>query len=253
MELSSLKHKHPNMPTPSSINSYAALISVFCDFLTVATHTILFERNIYPPDSFLSARKYNYAVRQSRHPKVCQWVTDAIAAVETELLNGTVSRVVVPIFSPTQQPLERFIFDLTKFPSVPKEDVNTPFEQSISAVDVDEQFRAAMAKLRVCSSTLKPVPDGCTFTLAIELMDAADPPIGHPQPWIPTQPSLQRQVVINHDGEREEQKIGEDLGGVQTTPVRTVDAGEMVFEMWIEEGKAKAETTNTTNSSTGSG
>jgi len=239
------------MPTPNFINSYATLISVFCDFLTVATHTILFERHIYPPDSFLSTRKYNYAVRQCRHPKVCQWVTDAIAAVETELLNGTGARIVLPIFSPTQQPLERFIFDLTKFPSVPKEDVNTPFEQSISIVDVDEQFRAAMAKLRVCNSTLKPVPDGCTFTIAIELMDTSDPPIGHPQPWVPTQPSLQRQVIVNQDGEREEHKRGEDLGGVQTTPIRAVDAGEMVFEMWIEEGRAKAETSSTNNSSTG--
>ena len=241
------------MPTPVSINSYAALISAFCDFLTVATHTILFERHIYPPDSFLSARKYNYAVRQSRHPKVCQWVTDAIAAVETELLSGTVARVVVPIFSPSQQPLERFVFDLTKFPSVPKEDINTPFEQSMSAVDVDETFRAAMAKLRICSSTLKPVPDGCTFTVAIELRDAADPPIGHPQPWVPTQPTLQRQVVVNREGERDETKRGEDLGGAHTTPVRAVDAGEMVFEMWIEEGKAKAETSNTSSGSTRSG
>lgn len=238
------------MPSPSSINSYAALISAFCDFLTVAIHTILFERHIYPPDSFLSVRKYNYAVRQSRHPKVCQWVTDAISAIETELLNGTVARVVIPIFSPSQHPLERFVFDLTKFPSVPKEDINTPFEQNMSTVDVDEQFRAAMAKLRVCSSSLKPVPDGCTFTVAIELKDAADPPIGHPQPWIPTQPSLQREVVVNHDGERYQRRRGEDLGGVQTTPVRAVDTGEMVFEMWIEEGRAKAEKGSTTSSFT---
>jgi len=241
------------MSTPNSIENYAALIAAFCDFLTVTIHTILFERHIYPPDSFLSARKYNYTVRQSRHPKVCQWITDAVAAVETELLNGTVARIVVPIFSPKQRPVERFVFDLTKFPSVPKEDINTPFERSMSAVDVDEQFRAAMAKLRICSSTLKPAPEGCTFTVAIELKDAADPPIGHPQPWIPTQPSLQRHVVVNRDGEREERKRGEDLGGVRTTPVRLVDTGEMVFEMWVEEGKAKAETTSANSSSTGLG
>jgi mitotic spindle assembly checkpoint protein MAD2B len=60
-------------------------------------------------------------------------------------------------------------------------------------------------------------------------------------------------VVVNHDGEREERKRGEDLGGTQTTPIRAVDAGEMVFEMWIEEGRAKAEISNTNNSSMGSG
>ncbi|SLM40239.1 DNA-binding HORMA [Lasallia pustulata] len=43
-----------------TLDTYAAIVSTFSDFLTVAIHTILYERNIYPPTSFLSARKYNY-------------------------------------------------------------------------------------------------------------------------------------------------------------------------------------------------
>jgi mitotic spindle assembly checkpoint protein MAD2B len=61
-------------------------VSAFRDFLTVAIHTILYERDIYPRTSFLKARKYNYPVRQSRHPKVCKWIQDAVAAVEVEML-----------------------------------------------------------------------------------------------------------------------------------------------------------------------
>lgn len=240
------------MSTTSSIPNFAALVTAFCDFLTVAIHSILFERRIYPPESFISARKYNYTVRQSRHPKVCQWVTDAVSAVETELLNGTVARVAVVIFSRKQEPLERFLFDLTKFPSVPKDDVNTPFERGVSIVDVDEQFRAAMAKLRVNSSGLQPMPEGCSFTVAIELKDSADPPIGHPQPWIAAQPTLQRNVV-NKDGELAETGRGDDLGGAHTTPIRAVDAGDMAFEMWVEEGKAKFEAKGTNDASLKSG
>ncbi len=70
----------------SILNTYQAIVSTFSDFLTVAIHTILYERNIYPSTSFLSARKYNYPVRQNRHPKVCKWVQDAVAAVEAEIL-----------------------------------------------------------------------------------------------------------------------------------------------------------------------
>ena len=32
---------------------------------------------------------------------------------------------------------------------------------------------------------------------------------------------------------------GSDLGGVKTTPVRTVEAGEFLLEMWVEEGRGK--------------
>ncbi len=68
------------------LNTYQAVVSAYCDFLTVAIHTILYERNIYPQTSFLKARKYNYPVRQNRHPKVCKWIQDAVAAVEGEML-----------------------------------------------------------------------------------------------------------------------------------------------------------------------
>ena len=68
------------------LDTYHAIVSAYCDFLIVAIHTILYERNIYPETSFLKARKYNYPVRQSRHPKVCEWVKDAVAAVEAEML-----------------------------------------------------------------------------------------------------------------------------------------------------------------------
>ena len=68
------------------LDNYHAVVSAFSDFLTVAIHTILYERNIYPHSSFLAARKFNCPVRQSRHPKVCQWIQDAVAAVEAEML-----------------------------------------------------------------------------------------------------------------------------------------------------------------------
>ena len=68
------------------LDTYLAVVSAFIDFLTVAIHTILYERDIYPRTSFLKARKYNYPVRQSRHPKVCSWIQDAVSAVQTEML-----------------------------------------------------------------------------------------------------------------------------------------------------------------------
>ncbi|KAI9875276.1 MAG: hypothetical protein M1830_008690 [Pleopsidium flavum] len=264
---------NPNSSRPL-LNTYQAIVSTFSDFLTVAIHTILYERNIYPSTSFLSARKYNYPVRQNRHPKVCKWVQDAVAAVEAEILKGTVSRVSLIIYSPTSAPLERFLFDVSAFPHVPPSEALTLFEEppgepslreqieeneprhsntKVPVVDLEEQFRAIFARLAFCSSSLAPLPENCSFTLCIELKDevGVDPPIGHPQPWIPAQPSLQpadkeQEAAVARDGGENgggggRRVKGSDLGGVRTTPVRSVEAGEFVIEMWIEEGKAKRE------------
>ncbi|ODQ71619.1 hypothetical protein LIPSTDRAFT_327139 [Lipomyces starkeyi NRRL Y-11557] len=60
--------------------TFAEVLSAFADFLIVSIHTILYEREIYPHETFMLARKYNFPVRQSRHPQVCDWVRNAIGA-----------------------------------------------------------------------------------------------------------------------------------------------------------------------------
>jgi mitotic spindle assembly checkpoint protein MAD2B len=62
--------------------------------------------------------------------------------------------------------------------------------------------------------------------------------IQHPQPWQPSEPSLQTGAEGNSTS------IGSDLGGVKSIPVRAVEAGEFVLESWIEEGKCKQKYTS---------
>ncbi|RDI78927.1 hypothetical protein Vi05172_g11034 [Venturia inaequalis] len=228
-------------------NTFASIVANFAEFLTVAIHTIIWERGLYPDTSFIKAKKYNTPVRQSRHPKVCDFIQAAVDAVREQLLRGTLQQVCVVLYSPSLQALERFVFDVSKFPVVPKEDHLTQLERegatqvTSTPVDLEEQYRATLTRLTGCGSKLSPLPPDCTFNVAIEVKDEADPPIGHPQPWIPTQPSLQRRAgPIDED--RYDGRLGSDLGGVNLTPIRAVDAGDLVFEMWVEEGENKAET-----------
>ena len=216
------------------VPTFRGLVSAFTDFITVAIHTVLYERSIYPRTSFLTARRYNHPVRQSRHPKVCEWINDAILAVETQLLKGVVSSVAVVIISKDNRIMERFVFDTSRFPAVPVADLDTPLERKddngedvavLPMVDMEEQFRATMSRFTNCQSSLKPLPQGCTFTVAIELKPDGDTPVTHPQPWVPAQPG-------DTDGNG-------NVPPFATTPLRKVKAGDLVFETWIEEGQDK--------------
>jgi mitotic spindle assembly checkpoint protein MAD2B len=164
--------------TPSPVTTYHSLVTTFTTFLTVAIHTILYERSLYPASTFISARAYNFPVRQSRHPKVCQWILCAVSALEPHLLAGNVERVVMAIFDEQSEVLERFVFDLNQWPRVDAAEVLTEFEEGISGVDIEEQLRATMGRLAGCGAKLGDLPKGCTYTLAFELRDGADPPIG---------------------------------------------------------------------------
>ena len=198
-----------------------------------------------------------------------------MAAVRDELLSGTVSRIAIVIFSASVRRtgsvkiMERFVLDVSQFPVVEKGERNIEVEWESDAssssvegrkgkgkakqkpkpldadvdVDVSENFRAALITLTTRCAQLAPLPPECSFSVAMELKDdtEVDPPVRHPQPWIPVQPSLQktgRKGRVDEEGKRAE---GEDLGGARVTPIRSVEAGVFRFETWIEEGKAKFE------------
>lgn len=212
--------------------TFRTLVTSFTDFLTVAIHLVLYERAIYPQTSFLSARKYNFAVRQNRHPKVCDWINDAVAAVEAELLRSAVDKVAMTIYSRSGQPVERFMFDASRLPQVSPADADTPLVRSetngeqrsaLPLIDIEEQFRGLLSRLAQAASRLKPLEKGATFTVAIELKDESEAPIRHPQPWVPVQPSPKSAT--------------DQQARPLTHPVRSVSAGEMIFEAWIEEAE----------------
>ncbi|OJD28380.1 hypothetical protein ACJ73_00221 [Blastomyces percursus] len=294
-------HSHRTSPLP---DTYAALASSVASFLAVSIHQILYLRAIYPQPTFLPVRHFNHPVRQSRHPKVCTWVTDACAAVEGQLLKCSVAAVSVVILSArTNRPLERYTFDMTQIPEVPASDVHTPFENSSSAdqqeqqlpsatkpqthprpapIDLEAQFRAVLARLASACARLTPLPrdEEYTPTLHIVLRNNADSPAGvtkEEQLWIAAEPG--RKVDMNNtkhsnnsnttrylnptgtsNGSDNDDSFGNNStmarnggggtdgssrhgsrGRAKTVPVRTVDAGEMKLEVWIEEAKGKFE------------
>ncbi|KAF9696069.1 hypothetical protein EKO04_006074 [Ascochyta lentis] len=292
--------------------TYIETLDAFTNFLTAYTHTLLYLRALYPRTSFVHSRFHNTSAYQSRHPLVCEWIHDAIDAVRTELLDGTVSRIAIVIFSygsakpgassPTGDVhiMERFVLDVDAFPVVDKDERNVELEWASSrpssrgssrsaspssqhrdadktpsrsrsrsreprpldlAVDTDlsEQFRAALISLTTRCAQLSPLPEHCSFNISMELKDEADvdPPVAHPQAWMPVQPSLQktgrrndRRATVEDEGDEgstqeskqeDTRKRGDDLGGVRVTPIRTVEAGTFRFETWVEEGRAKFE------------
>ncbi|KAK6196773.1 hypothetical protein LQW54_011179 [Pestalotiopsis sp. IQ-011] len=264
-----------------SLTQSSHLLLSFTHFLTVAIHNVLFYRSLYPPTTFLTTRAYNLAVHQSRHPAVCNWIRDAVDAVRAQLVLGSVSRVAIVIHAPDARVLERWMIDVAQFPafkeyreprgnrrdedddgvgaperiSVPGEDREAggadvgeagaaaqQREARVNWTDVDEAFRGAVRRMALAGEKMAALPEGCSFTVAVELRDESEAPIGYPQSWIPSEPNLQT-------SSKDKPMSGEDVGGAKTRPIRSVEVGPLFFECWVEEGKAKDEITSSNTSS----
>lgn len=258
-----------------SLPQASHLLTSFTHFLTVAIHNVLYYRSLYPPATFLTARAYNLAVHQSRHPGVCTWISDAVSAIRAQLILGTVERVALVIHAPGTQVLERWMFDLRAFPAFTGvKDQQPPLAdpddgeggggsrrdeeddgvgpggpgsiqaaeasgsgEKINWTDVDEGFRAAVRKMASAADQLPPLPENCTYTVAVELRDESEAPIGYPQHWIPSLPNLQPQSKTRPEA-------GRDIGGARTAAIRTVEAGPLYFDCWVELGKELVSTSS---------
>ncbi|KAJ2907318.1 DNA polymerase zeta processivity subunit [Zalerion maritima] len=256
----------PGSSRSVSLKSAITLLEHIQSFFLVSIHSLLHARALYPPTTFLTTRAFNLAVHQSRHPRVCSWVKDTVSSVCSQLATGTVHKAVFAIISqPSEEKgvrdtkvIERWVFDFSAFPVLPEDswketgNASTEFEEGeataeirheeeaeegrgidegdpkddINWVDVAESLRGGLKRLQVAAETMDPIPEGCTFTVALELKEESPAPIGHPQPWIPTDPKHTPTLKNTIES------------GLQMKPIRSVGAGPLFFEIYMEEDRS---------------
>ncbi|KAF7865572.1 uncharacterized protein EAF02_009995 [Botrytis sinoallii] len=276
----------PPLSTPHSLHTH--LLS----FLTLSIHTILHARGLYPENTFLLTRAFNFPVPQNRHPELCAYINSCVSAITPHLQAGTINTVSIVIYSdspavapssspanissspptkpypsssPSVQVLERYIFNLSSFPSIPFNERFTFLEgrapadiNAIRNIDVEEELRACLRKLAYSASKLEDLknPEECTWGVVMEMKEnegEGNAPIGHPQRWEPAVAELQIPTEgatdIKGKGKarddesktRKESRVGKARGGIKSTAIRAVEVGDFIMEAWIEEGKAKFE------------
>ncbi|CAI4210910.1 unnamed protein product [Parascedosporium putredinis] len=161
------------------------------------------------PETFLTTRSHNLPIHQSRHPALCAWIADAVAAAAAQIRSASVRRVALVLHAPpalAAAVVERWVFDLDGWPRFPDAQVQAQAhapddpkaaEDSVNWVDVQEQLRGALMRVSYAAERLGPLPKDCTFTVAVELNDEAPAPI---------EPNLQPAT-------RSRSQPGKDVGG----------------------------------------
>lgn len=165
------------------------LLSSFTTFLTLTLHTLLYHRALYPKTTFLTARALNLPVHQSRHPGLCTWINDAVASVAAQLRKGTVRRIAIAMHAAkTFDVLERWVFDVDLFPAGWGDREEATYNPAlveggdddgvVNWTDVNEALRGALRRVAQKAEMMPDLPEGSTFTVAVELRDDANAPIG---------------------------------------------------------------------------
>jgi mitotic spindle assembly checkpoint protein MAD2B len=166
------------------------------EFIEVAIHTILYVRQIYPPDLFVRRKKYDMPVFQSRHPALNEYISGAVKAIADELLSGNIQKVVIVIKDKEQVALERFIFSVQNMIEVDAYNRDVSVQEAMTSATLSRYFRAFLVKLSMIESQLSALEpqDDASFAILLELRDDKEVPIGpqhemnqDPPPWVPAE------------------------------------------------------------------
>ncbi|ORX50812.1 DNA-binding protein [Hesseltinella vesiculosa] len=147
-------------------------VDTLCEFLQVWIHQVLYQRDIYPKDSFELRNQYDVPAAMSIHPDVCQYISRFVTSVRPMIEKETCQLVSVVVLTSDNKVLERHVCQLTY-------SLATTDQQENAQATVFQYFRATLLKLNSLSSSL-PMPSlplYPTFRLTMELAQHADHPL----------------------------------------------------------------------------
>ncbi|KAN0061406.1 Mitotic spindle checkpoint component mad2 [Thecaphora frezii] len=159
-------------PTRSHL-SLKGSTSLVHEFFTYCVQSILYQRNIYPPEDFKTVKKYGLQMLVTTDDSVADYLERAMNQLQDWLERGKVTRLVVAIVErETGETRERWQFDvevLQKGDAVEAKE-NTPLSaddakataQNNTKQKTDAQIRAEIAAI------IKQITASCTFLPVLE-------------------------------------------------------------------------------------
>ncbi|KAG9301141.1 hypothetical protein G9A89_012524 [Geosiphon pyriformis] len=208
--------------------SYKANVDIFCEFLEVAIHFILYVRGVYPANLFVLRKKYDVPVHMSRHPHLTKYILELVLSCKAELEEGTLEKAALIIVNPNEgnKPIERWVFEVDKLVMFPDNLADARVEGAISLFDLEQHLRGFFRKISVSDAILTPNPEGCTFKFVMALKDGSKPAsLENDCPWVPAEPS-EKYRAIHHP---------------KIVPIKSVDTGLFKLQLFVQQNQEKVE------------
>eukprot|EP00053_Salpingoeca_punica_P013293 m.119905 g.119905 ORF g.119905 m.119905 type:complete len:211 (+) comp16164_c0_seq1:86-718(+) len=197
----------------------AVVANILCEFLEVAINSILYVRNVYPPEVFERQKKYNIPVQMARHPDLKKYIADIVIAMKPWISQNMVDYVLVIISQPSGEVVERFMFEMDTAPAL-----LLRAEENAEQLDLESYFRAFLLKISICDAHLRPNPPDCTFSVFAHTKSSAalsQTALKESFPWL----AAEKQDV--------------QLRDALVVPIKSMDVGYIKMQLVAQESKQK--------------
>ncbi|XP_062849190.1 mitotic spindle assembly checkpoint protein MAD2A [Trichomycterus rosablanca] len=153
------------------------------EFFSFGINSILYQRGIYPAETFTHVTKYDMSLQLTTDPKLNTYLTNVVTQLKEWLFDCTVQKLVMVITClETNEVLERWQFDI-ECDKTAKES-SAPREKSMKAIQ--EEIRSVIRQITATVTFLPLLETACAFDLLIY----TDKDLEVPEQWEESGPQL---------------------------------------------------------------
>ncbi|KAL4239919.1 MAD2 mitotic arrest deficient-like 1 [Mactra antiquata] len=156
---------------------------IVAEFFDYGINSILYQRGIYPPETFTRVQKYGLTLLMSTDDGIKKYLSQVISQIKEWLLNMTVNKLVVVIKSlNSNEVMERWQFDV----ECDKKALTDSKPNEKSEKDVNGEIRAVIRQITASVTFLPLIEEPCSFDLLVY----TDKDLDVPESWGETGPQF---------------------------------------------------------------
>ncbi|XP_030194194.1 mitotic spindle assembly checkpoint protein MAD2A [Gadus morhua] len=153
------------------------------EFFSFGINSILYQRGIYPPESFTRVTQYDMSLQLTTDGKLKDYLTKVVAQLKEWLFDCTVQKLVLVITClETNEVLERWQFDIECDKSV--KEISAPREKSIKTIQ--DEIRSVIRQITATVTFLPLLETACAFDLLVY----TDKDLMVPEKWEESGPQI---------------------------------------------------------------
>ncbi|ORX79150.1 DNA-binding protein [Anaeromyces robustus] len=140
------------------------IIDIFCEFLEVSTHLILYLTEVYPMEFFQKRVKYGTSVVMSRHPELNGYIYGVIMSLREYLEKDLVENIYILIINSQNKPINRFVFTVDEL-------IQNDYNEELNLEEITSLFKIIIARLWGCPMQIstKKNDEDLTFQFMVKL------------------------------------------------------------------------------------
>lgn len=149
---------------------------VVTQFFEYSVNSILYQRGIYPPETFRRVSQYGLAMMVTTDEGVSGYIHSIMAQLKTWLLHGAVQKLILVIKSiESGETLERWAFDVSSPVTVDK--ANKAIMTKKSDSEITKEIQAIIRQITASVTFLPLLNEPCCFDLLVYADKAAQVPV----------------------------------------------------------------------------